>query len=78
MMNLGSIMKLKNAKNKFMDNHPKFGAFLKSIFSKQMEEGTIIEITVSRPGETTPVTANIKVQQSDLELLAELQGLLKV
>lgn len=35
-----------------------------------------MEITVTRPGEE-PVTANIKVQQSDLELLAELKELAK-
>ena len=34
----------------------------------------MIEITVTRPGEA-PVTANLKVMQSDLELLEELKGL---
>lgn len=32
----------------------------------------IIEITVTNPGEA-PITSNIKVQQSDLELLEELK-----
>ena len=41
-----------------------------------MEEGTVIEMTVTRPGEK-PLTANLKVQQSDLELLEELKGLMK-
>ena len=36
------------------------------------EEGTIIEITVQRPGEQ-PLTSNIKVQQSDIELLESLK-----
>ena len=36
------------------------------------KEGTIIEITVTNPGEA-PITSNIKVQQSDLELLEELK-----
>ena len=31
-----------------------------------------MEITVTRPGEE-PVTANIKIQQADLELLAQLK-----
>ena len=47
-------------------------AFVKSVFSKPLEEGTILEITVTRPG-AEPVTANIKVQQSDLDLLEELK-----
>ena len=49
-------------------------AFVKAVFSRPPEEGTVLEITVTRPGEE-PVTANIKVQQSDLELLEELKEL---
>lgn len=73
-MNPASIMALMSAKNKFTNNHPKFVAFLQNVFSRGVEEGTIIEMTVTRPGEA-PVTANIKVQQSDLELLRELKNL---
>lgn len=73
-MNPASIMKIMSAKNKFAANHPKFVAFLSAVFSKEIEEGTIIEITVRRPGEDK-MTANIKVQQSDLELLRELKEL---
>lgn len=73
-MNAASIMKLMSAKSKFSKNHPKFEAFLKSVFSRKIEEGTVIEITVTRPGEA-PITSNIKVLQSDLELLEELKGL---
>lgn len=71
-MNAATIMKLMGARNQFNRNHPKFAAFCKSVFAKQPEEGTVIEITVTRPGEE-PITTNIKVQQSDLELLAELR-----
>ena len=63
-MNPASIMKLMSAKSQFERNHPKFVAFVKQVFSKPLEEGTILEITVTRPG-AEPVTANIKVQQSD-------------
>lgn len=75
-MNAASMWKLMSAKNQFDHNHPKFGAFLKAVFSRQMEEGTVIELSVTRPGEE-PVTTNIKVQQSDLELLDELKGVMK-
>ena len=68
-MNPASIMKLMSAKNKF---HPKFVAFLNRCFAGGLKEGTIIEITVTNPGEA-PITSNIKVQQSDLELLEELK-----
>ncbi len=73
-MNAASILKLMSAKNQFNKNHPKFEAFVKSVFSRKIEEDTVIEITVTRPGES-PITANLKVMQSDLELLEELKGL---
>lgn len=73
-MNPASIMKIMSAKNKFTANHPKFVAFIKAVFSRPIEEGTIIEITVTKPGED-PVTANIKIQQSDLDLLNELKDI---
>ncbi len=52
-------MKLMNAKNVFTQNHPKFAAFLQAVFSREIEEGTVIEISVTRPGEN-PMTSNIK------------------
>ena len=74
MMNPADIMKIMNAKNQFEANHPKFFAFLKAVFQRPIQEGTIIEITVTRPGEE-PLTTNLKVQQSDLDLVRELQSL---
>ncbi len=76
MINPATIMKLMNAKNKFQKNHPKFVAFFSMIFSRNISEGTIIEITVTRPGEQ-PITSNMKVQNEDLELLEELKMLAK-
>ena len=73
-MNPMALMKIMNAKNKFTNNHPKFVAFCKAVFSRPMEEGTIVEIKVTRPGEE-PITANMKILQSDLDLLAELKDI---
>jgi len=72
MINPASLMKIMNAKNVFAGNHPKFVAFLKAVFSGGIQEGTVIEISVTKPGEI-PMTSNIKVQKSDLELLSELR-----
>jgi hypothetical protein len=74
MINPSSIMSIINAKNVFTSNHPKFAAFLNAAFQNGVEEGTIIEITVQKPGQEA-LTSNIKVQQSDLELLQELKEL---
>lgn len=78
MMNPNMLMKLMSAKNKFTQNHPKFEAFVKTVFlgNNGIPEGTIIEITVTKPGEE-PVSANLRVQQSDLELVEELRNLAK-
>lgn len=75
-MNPTSIMKLMSAKNQFINNHPKFAAFVRAAFSGGIEAGTIIEISVTKPGQET-MTSNIKVQETDLELLHELRELTK-
>ena len=67
-MNPAAMMKLMNAKNKFTANHPKFAAFLKAVFSRGIEEGTVIEITVQRPGEA-PITSNIKVSNTTDDII---------
>ncbi len=76
MLNPASIMKLANAKNKFSANHPKVVKFLNAVYAKGIEEGTVIEITVKKPGQEA-MAANFKVQQSDLELINELQHIAK-
>ena len=74
MINPSSAMKFMNSKNKFSENHPKFVAFLRNVFGSGVPEGTIIEVTVTKPGEK-PVTSNIKVKQSDLDMLQSLREL---
>ncbi|MBO5177072.1 MAG: hypothetical protein J6C07_06415 [Lachnospiraceae bacterium] len=74
MINPMSMMKMMQAKNKFTENHPKFVQFLSAAFSGGIEEDTIIEISVEKPGQNR-ITSNIKVKQSDLELLEELKNL---
>jgi hypothetical protein len=39
-----------------------------------VEEGSVIEITVTSP-DGVPVTGNMRVQQSDLELIRQLKEL---
>lgn len=75
-MNPAAMMKIVSAKNQFEKTHPKFGAYIKAMFSRPIEEGTILEVSIIRPGEE-PVTSNIRVQQSDLELLSSLKELIK-
>lgn len=74
-MNPAAMIKLMNAKGAFEKNHPKFIAFIKAVTARKIEEGTVIEISVQRPGEE-PLTANVKVRQDDLELLNGLKELM--
>lgn len=71
-MNPATIMKMMQAKNQFTANHPKFSAFLGMIFRSGITEGTVIEISVQKPGEEK-ITSNIKVMQSDLDLLQSIK-----
>lgn len=67
-MNPAMIFKLKEAKNVFNQNHPKFSMFIQAVSSSYLTEGTVIDITVTKPsGEK--VTTNLKLKQSDIELL---------
>ncbi|MGN0317550.1 MAG: hypothetical protein ACI4E1_06370 [Lachnospira sp.] len=74
MVNPATMVKLMGAKNKFSASHPKFVAFLKAVFSKGIIEGTVVEISITRPGEET-ITSNIKINESDLELFDSLKNL---
>lgn len=73
-MNPQSAIKVMAAINTFRTNHPKFASFVQIMLNRGVEEDTVIEVTVTRPGEE-PLTANMKVMQSDLELLAALKEL---
>ena len=71
-MNPAMLMKIMSAKETFTNNHPKFMAFLGYVFNGGLPEGSVIEITVTKPGEE-PVTSNMKVTQSDLDLFDSLK-----
>ena len=76
MMNPAIVMKIMDAKNKFTANHPKFISFCNFVFSGGMPEGSVIEITVTKPGQE-PVTSNLKILREDLELLDSLKDIAK-
>ncbi len=75
MLKPSQMMKLMSAKNQFTANHPKFVAFCKAAFGSGIEEGTIIEISVTNPNNET-ITSNLRVLQSDLELMNELKSMM--
>lgn len=74
MLNPASMVRAKRALDQFTSNHPKFMAFFHTVFQSGIPEGSIIEITVTRPGEA-PLTTNMRVQPSDIELFKEIKEL---
>jgi hypothetical protein len=71
-MNPGSIMKIMEMKNKFERNHPKVLAFLQREVMSGVPEGSVIEMTITKPG-AEPVTANMRVTAEDLEMVEILK-----
>lgn len=72
MVNPGNIMKLMSAKNQFEARHPKFSAFFQAIMTQGVDVGSVIEVSIQRPGEE-PVMANMRVTQEDIDLVNELK-----
>lgn len=73
-MNPAALMKIMGLKNKFESEHPRFAAFIGDLFKMGVTEGTVIEITLTRPDGST-ATTNMKVKPSDIELVNELKNL---
>ena len=72
-MNTPNMMQAMAAFNTFRSNHPKFIQFFQMVFSSGVPVDTVVEITVTKPGEE-PITTNIKVKESDLQLFNSLKG----
>lgn len=71
MLNPAKIMKAKAAWETFTRNHPKFPFFLEAVKQEGIEEGTIIEVTITKP-DGRQLNSNIKVTQGDMALFNEL------
>ncbi len=74
MGNMGAVMAMMGAWNKFRSNHPKFPAFLKAVQQKGIREDSIIEIAITTP-EGEKIETNLKVTASDLELFESLKNM---
>ncbi|MBP1555709.1 MAG: hypothetical protein J6U30_06485 [Oscillospiraceae bacterium] len=68
------LIRLVNEIKEFGKNHPKMAKFIDQEFLTDLPEGSIVEITVTRPGQE-PVTGNFKTLKSDGKLLQDLKEL---
>lgn len=72
MINPMKIMQIKGMWDKFTSNHPKFPRFLAAVSTNGIQEGTIIDITITEPnGEK--MESNLKISAEDLELFRQLK-----
>ena len=70
-----AVLKLMKARKEFGERHPKAVAFMDKELGDDMPEGTVIEVTVTKPGRA-PVAANLKMTAEDIELMREIHDLL--
>ena len=73
-MNPTGMMQFIGAMNSFKEAHPKFAAFVGMVVKGGIPIDSVIEVTITRPGEA-PITANMKVQQSDIDMLNSLKNI---
>ena len=70
-----NLMKLGGLRKKFEKGHPKLFRFLGAVIAPGLPEGTVLELTVTKPGEE-PVTTNMTITAEDLELIKELSEIM--
>lgn len=73
-MNPMALLKAKKSWETFCGNHPRFPAFLQAVQSAGIQEGTIIEVSVTTP-EGRTMTTNVRLTASDMQAFNDLKGL---
>jgi hypothetical protein len=72
--NMGQMMKIMGAWNKFKSNHPKFPAFLKAVQKRGFKEDMIIEVIVTEP-DGEKIETSLKLSAQDIAAIEELRNL---
>lgn len=75
MINPAAMMKMKKNMAEFTEHHPRFVQFLDVVRNEAIEEGTIIEINVTKKDGKT-LSSNMRITEEDLALLNELKNLM--
>ncbi|MBR2527743.1 MAG: hypothetical protein IKE58_04660 [Blautia sp.] len=68
------LMKLVSTKKQFEERHPRVISFFNHEMKSPLPEGSVMEMSITRPGEK-PVSTNLKLTAQDVELLKELMKL---
>ena len=73
-MNPMALLKAKKSWETFCGNHPRFPAFMQAVQAAGIQEGTIIEVSVTTPVGKT-MTTNVRLTASDMQAFNDLKGL---
>ena len=68
-MNPFTILKYKS---QLEGNHPRAAEFVKKVILTGLPEGTVVEVSITKPGEETK-TSNIRVTREDIALFDEVR-----
>ncbi|MDD6571457.1 MAG: hypothetical protein PUF12_03605 [Thermoflexaceae bacterium] len=71
-MNPMKLLQLKSHWDKFNQNHPRFTPFIKAVSVNGMQEGTVIEVSVTTP-DGRNFTTNLKVCEDDLKMVEAIK-----
>ena len=73
-MNPMALLKAKKSWETFCGNHPRFPAFMQAVQAAGIQEGPIIEVSVTTPAGKT-MTTNVRLTASDMQAFNDLKGL---
>lgn len=76
MIRPGEMMKAMSLFKKFQADHPKVVSFVQHFTAGGIPEGSVIEITITKPGEH-PVTTNFRVLPDDVQMVEALKNMQK-
>lgn len=74
MMNPVEMMKAAQEFKRFQKDHPRVVSFFQYVMAGGIPEGSVIEISVTKPGQKT-LTTNLKVLPEDVEMIEHLKNL---
>lgn len=75
-MDFGMVFKLQGLWMKFCKTHPKFPQFIKAVKQGGLPANSILDIKITYP-DGKIVDSNLKITESDLQLLEELKKIKK-
>ena len=75
-MNPRRMLELAKLQQKFKKNHPKVFPFLKAAAEKALQEGSVVDISVTTP-EGKFMRTNLRIKPEDMEIVEQLKQMRK-